>query len=468
MARITQSLALLATIALIAILPGFSFMPQFISYHDGLRLLELLILALVLVSCIIGGTFDVRPLLPNKLAGFSTFLILALGSLSAFYAKSPRHAAIEVSVFAGLFYLALFIANICFCNKERFAKQVSLVCWAGILVYMVAFYTGYISSYVINTPLLWPLPFTGFDNIRSFNQYQCWSLGLLSFHLLAFDFKKVSTTRWLHLALALWWVLLFYSASRGVLLAWAVGVLLTAIVYQQNAWAFLRLQLTNMGLGLACYLILFKWLPALFNLTPIITTVMRSTTGDRIELWNQALILIRQFPLLGAGPMQYPWYNPTLGHPHNSVLQLAAEWGLPATILVLLLSSYGLYCWIKKFNAKTIDTKTPLDKHWVIILFFTIITNAAYSLVDGVIVMPISQVMMFILLGLMMGYYGNDNTGVIKTKSRLSQGLALVILATMLWASMPEVIQGLSGSEKGFSMGYRAVGPRFWIEVTRE
>ena len=84
------------------------------------------------------------------------------------------------------------------------------------------------------------------------------------------------------------------------------------------------------------------------------------------------------------------------------------------------------------------------------------------------IVMPISQVMMFILLGLMMGYYGNDNTGVIKTKSRLSQGLALVILATMLWASMPEVIQGLSGSEKGFSMGYRAVGPRFWIEVTRE
>ena len=333
MARITQSLALLATIALIAILPGFNFMPQFISYHDGMRLLELLILALVLVYTILAGGFNVRPLLNNKLVNFAAFLILALGSLSAFYAKSPRHAAIEVSVFVGLFYLALFIANEYFCNKKRFSKQVSLVCWAGILVYMVAFYTGYSTSYLLNIPLPWPSPFAGFNNIRSFNQYQLWSLGLLSIHLLAFDFKKVSTIWWLHLALALWWVLLFYSASRGVLLAWAVGMLTTAIVYQKNAWAFLRLQLTNMGLGLACYLILFKWLPALFNLTPIITTVIRSTTSDRIELWNQALILIRQFPLLGAGPMQYPWYNPTLGHPHNSVLQLAAEWGLPATIL---------------------------------------------------------------------------------------------------------------------------------------
>lgn len=465
MARITKQFAIFLYVALIAVLPGFDFMPEYISYHDGMRLLELLLLCLVLLY---GGCDynNYKHLINNKVVYSAAVAVLILGCFSAFFAKSPRHAAIEISVFVSLFYFAFVLAGLHQKNKMLFVKQLSWVLWAGIIVYMVAFYAGYLTSFILKIPLLWPLPFTGFDNIRSFNQYQLWSLGLLSLPLLCSSFKKASVTVWLHLALALWWVLLFYSASRGVLLAWLIGMLTTAAVYQKSAWPFLRLQLLNITIGYLCYILLFWAIPYLLDSNLIAAKLLRSSTDDRLALWNQAIILVRYFPLLGAGPMHYPWYNPTLGHPHNSILQLAAEWGLPATIIILSVSIYGLYCWTSKFNAKTVQAKPKIEAQVAILLFFTIMSNAAYSLVDGVIVMPISQVLMFTVIGLMIGHYANENLNVFKNNFKIQQSFAAVILIVLLWSTAPEVFKGLSGSEEGFSVGYRAVGPRFWVEVT--
>lgn len=452
-------------IALITFLPSFDFMPRgIVFYHDKQRLLEVILLCLVLLDGALINKSKETTLLAGNTMKSAFFLLLILAFTSIFYAKSPRHAVIEISVFAGLAYLALFLARLYNENKEAFIKQLIYAIWASILLYMVAFYVGYITACVFRTPLVWPKPFLGFSNIRSFNQYQLWTLGIICLPLLAFELKN-NTRRLLHIALAGWWVLLFYSASRGVLVAWLVGMFITALVYRKLAWPFLRVQLINMIAGLCSYAFLFKAVPALLELELVTGSILRDSVNDRIEIWNQALILAKSAPWFGVGPMHFAWYSTTVGHPHNSVLQLAAEWGLPATIIILSIAGYGIACWLKRFNAKKLQTCSNLDSSLAITLLFTLVTNAAYSLVDGVIVMPISQVLMFTFVGLVIGQYTYGNLSASKNKSLFRPVFAGVVLVTMAWTTFPEIAKGLSGNEKGFSMGYVAEGPRFWREI---
>lgn len=472
MSFLFQSLALLTCVALITLLPSLHFMPKtIIWFHDGQRLLELIILGFVLLSlifindnsCSIGST--------SKITCYAFFTLIILTCLSTSLSASPRHAVVEVSLFSGLFFLALMIARLYYENKEVFIKRLIYVLWVGILLYMVSFYVGYITAVIFKTPLKWPLPFTGFSNIRSFNQYQLWSLGLIALPILAFDLKNTAR-RCLQIALVFWWVLLFYSSSRGVLLAWVVSATLTAIIYRKSAFPFLRLQLMLIGAGYFTYYLLFRIIPKLNESTLITGTVLRETVNDRIGLWSQALTLAAESPILGVGPMHFAWHYPTSAHPHNSVLQLAAEFGIPATIILLTLAGYGVYCWLKKFNVTQLETSNNLDKNISVILFFTLITNSTYSFVDGVIVMPISQVMMFSVIGLLIGHYAyhtkpllQDDHTQTKGKFKFMAIFALVTFVALIWSAMPEIMQGLSGSEKGFSTEQSAIGPRLWRQI---
>lgn len=466
------ALAILVFVALITFLPSLHFMPKVIIWFmDGQRLLELLLLSLILLEAAFIGLkknsntviYQLHPI--NNKLHYAFLTLLALVTISVCLAQSPRHAVIEISTFAGLSYLALFVARLYVENKQAFIKNIIYAIWTGIVLYMVSFYVGYITACIFKTPLNWPQPFTGFSNVRSFNQYQLWTLGLICLPLLAFNLKK-HTYLWLNLALIFWWVLLFYSASRGVLIAWLAGMLITAITYQKIAWPFLRLQFINMLLGYCSYYLLFKVMPNLLQSSLVTGTIIRETINDRFELWELALTLVKSSPWFGVGPMHYAWYSNTNGHPHDSVLQLSSEWGLPATFIILTIAGYGIYCWLKRFNINSLKTKAKLDANLAIILFFTVFTNAIYSLVDGVIVMPISQVLMFTIIGLMIGlYYTYGDLTITKNRSRFRPIFAGFVVIALVWSTFPEIYQGLSGNEKGFSIGHPAIGPRFWKEI---
>ena len=471
---ILQYLVIFSFVALIVLLPSVQFMPSYIIwFNDRQRLIELLLLSFVLLNYIVSSLLIKQDLLavPKQLRR-AFFALLALASISAYFAHSPRQACIEISVFAGLCYLSLFVAGLY--KNKKFITQISYALWTSILLYMLSFYTGYITATIFKTLLTWPFPFTGFSNIRSFNQYQLWTLGLICLPLLAFDIKK-ATRICLHLALIAWWVLLFYSASRGVLVAWLAGMLVTMVIYKKSAWSFLRLQIINLALGFCSYYLLFKVIPALNGSSLITSNIARGTTYDRIGLWQQALTLIGESPIFGVGPMHYAWHNNSNAHPHNSLLQLAAEFGLPATIIILCIAGYGIYCWLKKYNANSLQANilivtSKLECNLAILLWFTITTNAAYSLVDGVIVTPISQVLMFTLIGVMIGLYCHsrpslNDSQLVKSQYQFRPIFAAIVLAIMVWANLPELVKGLSGDEKGFSMGYTAAGPRFWHET---
>ncbi|MGZ8257573.1 MAG: O-antigen ligase family protein [Methylotenera sp.] len=456
-----------AFVGLISLSPSLNIIPKSLivtSFHDSQRLLELLLIGLVLLNSIAVRNRELYFSVSQTMR-YALYVLIALAIASSYLAKSPRHAMIEISLFAGLTYLTLFVVRLYHENNILLIKRLTYAFWASILLYMVSFYVGYITATIFNTPVKWPAPLTGFSSIRSFNQYQLWTLGLITLPLLAFDFKSTYTRRWLHLGLVCWWVLLFYSASRGALLAWFFGILITAVIYRKSAWPFIRLQLIHITAGFFSYEILFQLIPRLRGSALVTGTIMRDTTSDRIELWNNSINLIQDHPIFGVGAMHFAWYSQTSAHPHNSVLQVMAEWGLPAALLILAMACYGLLCWLKKFNANNLQADTRFNRNLAIVLFFTVITSAAYSLVDGVIVMPISQVMMFTFIGLMIGYYSDGQLAEVKRKSLFRPFLASMVLITLVWSTLPEILQSATGSEKRFSMGYTAIGPRFWLEL---
>jgi putative inorganic carbon (hco3(-)) transporter len=464
--KLIQLLIVFTYVGLITLLPSIQFMPKYIIwFQDRQRLLELLLIIFVLIYSFLNKKIAKNIIHVNPKLRYLLFILLLLSIVSSLLAISPRHAFIEISVFAGLCYLSIYVAEQFLNDKEIFSKRVIYVLWASVVLYMVSFYSGYITATIFKTPLTWPFPFTGFSNIRAFNQYQLWSIGILSLPLLTFRLNNYRSHTFLHAGLTLWWVLLFYSASRGVLVAWFIGALITLAIYRKLAWPFLKLQFFQLTTGYIAYYVLFKTIPTTLHSSIVTNTVIRETTNDRLALWNLAFTLVKNFPFFGAGPMGYAWYSQTNGHPHNSFLQLASEWGLFATLIILTITGYGVYHWLKKLNPSRLATQSKLTNHLTIILFFTIITNAAYSLVDGVIVMPISQVLMFTMIGLMIGLYLSNDKVTTSKDSRFRPVFAWVVLFTMIWSTYPEIARGLSGNEKGFSMGYSAIGPRFWREV---
>lgn len=450
-------------ITLITAAPSIQF-PNMFWKLDRQRLLELTMLAFVFLEAI-SIKFSKEKFMPiNKPVRLSLLILLVFAGFSTSLAFSPRHAIVEVSTFIGLGFLALVIAQWYQQDYTKCLTRLTYILWASTILYLLAFYTGYLSATIVKKPLNWPDPFTGFNNIRSFNQYQLWGLAFLTLPLFWLDLKK-STRLILHTALIAWWVLLYYSASRGVLIAWLGAIIITGIVYRQAAWSFIKMQASHMALGLLCFHILFKVIPETNQSTLKTLDIVRSTTSGRIALWEQAIAMIKAFPIFGAGPMHFAWYNKTNAHPHNSILQLASEWGIPATLIMLFIVLYTLFHWMKKFNFSRLQKETALQKNLSVILFFTILANCAYSFVDGVIVMPISQVLMFTMIGVMLGQYANENKEELPYTARIRPLIAVLMLITLLWSNYPEVKQGLSGDPKYFSMEHTAIGPRFWRET---
>jgi putative inorganic carbon (HCO3(-)) transporter len=471
MVKVIRLLALMIILVCITLAVSFSFLINFYPYDDK-RVIESILLVCTLVWILLGGLKQYQnwPNWPISLKA-CIFTLLSFAVISSFLAASPRHAFLELSLFIGLFYLSVLICSSWHEQSNKLLLLLISSIAVGAVLYMIGFYTGYLASFLEAIPLEWPEPFFMFSNVRAFNQYQLWTLGLLCLPLLVSVGLKNNHKLWIFAGLSKWWVLLFASGSRGVLAAWLLSMLVTWWVYRRFARSFLVLQIKCCAIGFATYLLLFVWLPK-FNQgggSVITTTVLRAETSDRLGLWRLAGAMIEAHPWLGVGPMHYAWYpNPLAAHPHNSLIQLACEFGLPATGLIVFILGYGIYRWWQRFNVTTLSALPERDGQLAIVLFFTVVAEAIYSLVDGVIVMPLSQVMMAVVLGLMMGLYQQNQTTlpvspIVDLSHRLLAGVTLVVL---VWAVLPELIPRILGDYDQVPVGnhYQIMAPRFWQE----
>jgi O-antigen ligase len=434
------------------------------SGYDEKRIVEIIILVLVLFSNVIFQEKNTNSHINNIII----LLVTYLGLASAFSAPIPIYGFIEISMFIGLWSSVTYTGNL---NTQYGYNRIVLIFSAlmlvAVMVYLASFFVGYVAAHNEDYPKEWIHLFRGFVNIRFFNQFQVWTLPLLT---LVYILKPFGLNNWNKITavmISCWWMLLFLSAGRGALLASLFAMLVTAYIYKQYSIKFIRSHITFAISGFLLLQLLFVVIPQILYSESSLAALIRTDSPGRIILWAQASAMINEHPLLGIGPMHFAWYpnGISAGHPHNSILQWAVEWGVPSVILMLFMFSHGLFYWLKRFNSSTIIDFSNEDSQITIALFCAALSGLGLSLVSGVIVMPMSQIMMVIIIGLMMGFYENFNKGQVLVSVRESllwKAFYLCSLVLLLISVWPSLSVRLEDDFVPDVSCIETTGPRFW------
>ncbi|AMB86770.1 pilus assembly protein [Pseudomonas agarici] len=332
-------------------------------------------------------------------------IILFLAVFSAMGSRQPTWAFVEISVvIVGIFIsLAFFKARVC--EGEEFDRWflwfLIFLCAAKgsqFFIVLVSFFGE--ESKHLDTDLF----IEGFSNKRFYGQFQTFTLPLLALPLLLTITRRFSQIGVFSL-LSLWWLIAITGGTRGTWLGMSVAACVLFIAGRSGR-RWITWQIPAVATGIALYWLLFS------VLTDYLGIEVSHFAGDRLTtslsgrgpLWQQAWEMIRERPLLGFGPMHFAdIHNSIAAHPHQAILQWASEWGIPSTLLVMWLVGRGLWATFRLIRERA-NSNDPVDLLRVC-LFASLIGALTQSMVDGVIVMPYSQLWLSLVVGWLMGIH---------------------------------------------------------------
>ena len=133
--------------------------------------------------------------------------------------------------------------------------------------------------------------------------------------------------------------------------------------------------------------------------------------------------------------------NLIASHPHNALLQISSEWGLPVTIAVLFLFFKALFFWIRDARIEIITRTEDEDKRLLYPALLASLCGATvHALVSGLIVMPMSQVMLVLIAGWMLSLYQQDMKGLSRKSCKNCRNgkicILIILLPVFLFASL--------------------------------
>jgi len=444
--------------------------------HDRQRLLEVAALVAVAIGTLMRRAGPV-PLLQSrgdKLLGVF-FLLGVLGSLQAF---STARALFEVSIFFLLYVFALQIAREIELGGHAVLLRLLQAVGAICALHSLKFWVVYITGLAAGTPLEVADFINGFSNVRFFNHTQTPILPLLI--LLCCITPRASRLRWLWWSLtAYWWMALFAVTGRGTMVGMAAGCIAVALLQRRLAIPYLRTLAISAALGLLGYAVFLVAIPLLSGGAPFgaFASMIERTAADpasnRLVLWRRATELILAHPWLGVGPMHFAHNAGDLhtgAHPHDWIMQIASEWGIPALLCL---------CTALALAGKTLlraGSKLQQDARLDQAICSALIAGAAAILVDGLVsglfVMPQSQLAVVLYLGCAIGWcrgragriHGNAGTARIRTA-----GLALLVagaalcLALVVWPDMQARYRNDPWRPEVAALNQDVKWPRLWL-----
>jgi len=451
-----------------------------LSWHDGQRMAQLALLALGVTvflalpgisSSVISAWHCMNQ--PAMLALTGLFL---LGVLSGLLSALPRWAFLELGMVIMLGTLALMVA-VARAEAGEFADSVLLTCiFFTALAYavktavvygaMLAIGPGYGMSFDVRDL------YTGFSNIRFFGHVQTMLLPLLMLPVMWWA-KNWRQRLVLGLVPVIWWILVIGSGTRGTWVALSIGIVAVLIFGGAAGRTWLKWQLVVIGGGGAGYAMLTMAVPATVGMPAAITDQIRSmvSLSRREEIWGAALEHAERFPWFGIGPMHFAQYpNTVAAHPHNVILQFMAEWGIPAALLATFVLAAGGWAWAKQVRSAAAAEPHARKSLLAVALLAALAGAAAQSMVDGVIVMPVSQILLVLVAGWAMGLYIQSKRPPLSAASAGAKLLALLLVLSAAGA----VVQGVApdilevGQREQAYLKTRPPGeilfPRFWAQ----
>lgn len=466
---------LIVVAAYVFLAPNIDFAAE-LSWYDGQRIAQLAVISLLVLvltasraKVAFAGAWADLPRWSRRVLG----AVFALGIVSAVQAPLPRWALLEWGMSVLLLTTALAVAA---ARRElggQMDRMLVLLFFSTALAYTVTACGVYVLMFLVGPAhrLGFDMSelYTGFSNIRFFGYVQTMLLPFLLLPALYWG------TTWARRTLlwsvpAVWWMLAIGSGTRGTWVALMVGVI--AVLWVGGGcgrrWAFW--QFGGFLSGLTAYALFVLGIPQLFELPGSFL----HRTGDIISLslreviWSLAWQFSSEHPWLGVGPMHFAYgENAVAAHPHNAVLQWLAEWGIPAGLLFTGLwaaSGIAFTAYVDR-AAEEGEERTRLFR---VALLAALSGASAQAMVDGILVMPVSQMLLVLLAGWAMGMMPRRHSipgiGIVE---RTLLGFTVVVASmTVVFGVVPE-IGDLAGRQKVYLEGLYESGrllPRFWTQ----
>ncbi|RMQ43726.1 Pilin glycosylation enzyme [Pseudomonas cichorii] len=402
-----------------------------------------------------------------KLGIKAAFLCILMGGiLSSLAAHQPLWAFTELSVLllcsaiASAFAQQRLIHGV---QLDRlFIGFVVFICTIKTLQFLSATVAAFLTSTsTLDTDLL----LEGFSNKRFYGQFQTFTLPLLALPLLLVPARR-SIKAAIFILLSLWWMIAITGGTRGTWLGMAAAVIVAFCLGRAGRnWA--GWQLAAASAGLLLFLLLFSLLPAWLGIeiSNFAGERLNTSLSARERLWQQAWTMIQERPLLGFGPMHFAdIWNPVGAHPHQAILQWASEWGVPSTLCVAGMAGYGLVVTGLLLRKKA-HSQEPVDL-MRLCLFASLVGALTQAMVDGVIVMPYSQLWLAIIVGWLLALHERQIPAVSSNCVLDRMWLACLLLAAglILYTILRDFphLEDLR-QQSGQSFGGPFL-PRFWLQ----
>ncbi len=401
------------------------------SPHDGARIFQTLVMCMAAWAWVDLGA----PWRPRRATTRYLLLALALvAGASVLTAPGLQHAALEASAMILLFLLAVVFASTPLPRLWlELPPVLALSALLSLLMELPRVAFRYADGMV---PAASDFGFM-YMNHRFLNHVESILLPLLLLPLLLPAARWVRLAAWIGLAGGL--ALLWRTGGRGTLIAFTMFAVGLPWVLRSQARQILRTMAVAIASGMAIYLLLF--------VLPIhVLGLQDTTTGSaaqrlagvndaaRIYLWNLAWQDIVEYPWLGVGPMHYAHLkNLMAAHPHNSVLQLASEWGVPAAALLVVWLA-GLF--VRRIDEIRSDPADSPARMFTTVCLLTAAVGCVDSLVSGTLVMPVSQTWWIVAAGCAMATGYSESARPIRAhRAEVALALALVAVHLLLTAA---------------------------------
>ena len=422
---------------LIPLIPIFSY-----DYHNHQRIIQialLLSMSLIALTSFLGNIEPTFKLALNKKNGILFSVFIFFGSLSALMSMEQGFSLLYT------FHISLLILTMCYVSTINDKRSILFIIYALFIAH-----TSLILICLLNIiftlselqPLNPYIIYSGFINIRFFNQVQVF---VLPFLVLLLKFKSIQRIVFIILFLNL--LLIFIGQARGALLSF--------LAFSIFALALKTTLKKQVLLGLACFILSCIAFYALDSLNKGGAEILRTSSSGRIDLWfNTLSSLSLKHLFIGNGPGVFEMSlgsSAPFSHPHNSLIEILNEWGLIAFICILT----AVFTIFKK-------AITHLKKHKKDIitesLFYSFAIGITYSLFSGVHVMPVSQTLLFIIWGLLLGRINKKRDQSISINKYLKALVATLFIFTWyLYLQKAISIYNNIDPDKGY-----IYGPRFW------
>lgn len=467
---------LLAVAAYVFLAPNIDFAPR-LTWHDGQRLAQLVLIGVLLLGLVVSraghAVADAWVAIPSQ-GRMALYAAFGLGLLSAIQAHFWRWAMLEWAMLLLLLVVALVVAASRRVGGRDFDWFLVGVLYATAAAYMAKVVVIYVAMLTVGARYGMGFDvrelYSGFSNIRFFGYLQTM---LLPFLLLPALWWATSLRQRLLLGIipALWWMLAVGSGSRGTWVALSAGVLVALFFGGQPGRRWARWQFSGLACGLLCYAVFVLLVPALLDQQA--TFLHRAEDIKSLSLreviWSAAVSYSGEHPLLGVGPMHFAYYaNTVAAHPHNAVLQFMAEWGMPAAWLFTVV--FGAAGWAFAVRVRQAAATAEMQTGLLAVALLAALTGAAaQSMVDGLLVMPVSQIVLALIGGWALGFYFRDHRSSAPCGAlEKTLGAAIIILAA---GSMVSGVQPDIGRLEQREETYLATHPpgtrllpRFWAQ----